>query len=75
VINVPKLLKTTYELRERMNRINEQQQDSLFLPPNGDIRLKKENYDEKQLIQKRIHQLEYELNHLKSQLITISPSK
>jgi hypothetical protein len=56
-----------------MNKINEQQKNS-FLPLNGDIRLKKENFDEKQFIRQRIHELEYELNHLKSQLIINSTS-
>jgi hypothetical protein len=55
-----------------MNKINER--SSPFLPLNGDLRLKKENLDEKQFIRKRIYELEYELNHLKSQLITNSIS-
>lgn len=50
--------------------MNEQDQQTPFLPPNGDLQLKKENFNEKQFIQKRIHELEYELNHLKSKLIT-----
>jgi len=73
VVNVPKLLNTTYQLQEQMNEINKQQMT--LLPPNGDLRPKKENYNEKQFIRKRINELEYELNLLKSQLRTISTSK
>jgi hypothetical protein len=56
-----------------MNKINEKQESS-FLPLNGDLRIKKENFDEKQFIRQRIHELEYELNNLKSQLIINSTS-
>jgi hypothetical protein len=73
VVNVPKLLNTTYQLQEQMNEINKQQMS--LLPPNGDLRPKKENYNEKQFIRKRINELEYELNLLKSQLKTTSTSK
>ncbi|CAF1117625.1 unnamed protein product [Rotaria sordida] len=77
VINVPKLLTTTYQLKEKIKKINEQQQQQQeqqqqqqmsFISPNGGLRLKKENY-EKLLIRKRIKELEQELKHLKSQLI------
>ncbi len=70
MVNVPKLLNTTYQLQEQMNEINKQQMT--LLPPNGDLRPKKENCNEKQFIRKRINELEYELNYLKSQLITSS---
>lgn len=70
MIDVPKLLNTTYQLKEQINQMNEQDhQTKPFLPPNGDLHLKKEHLNEKQIIQKRIDELEYELNYLKSQLI------
>ncbi|CAF0771859.1 unnamed protein product [Rotaria sordida] len=76
VVDVPKLLCTTYQLKEQMNKINEQQQQQQqqqipLLPPNGNLRcvtIKKEHDDEQQLIRKRIDELEQELNHLKLQL-------
>ncbi|CAF1103549.1 unnamed protein product [Adineta steineri] len=69
VVDVPKLLNTTYQLKEQINTIREQQQ-MLLLPPNGDLKIKKDNCDEKQTIQKRINELEQELNHLRLQLQT-----
>ncbi|CAF4504812.1 unnamed protein product [Rotaria sp. Silwood1] len=84
VVNVPKLLTTTYQLKEKIKKINEQQrqeyeqqqqqqeqQQMPFISPNGGVRSKKENY-EKLLIRKRIKELEHELKHLRSQLITSS---
>ncbi|CAF2992204.1 unnamed protein product [Rotaria sp. Silwood2] len=83
VVNVPKLLTTTYQLKEKIRKINEQQQQEQqqqqhhqqqeqqqipFISPNGGLRLKKENYD-RLLIRKRIKELEQELRHLRSQLI------
>ncbi|UJR14140.1 hypothetical protein I4U23_001134 [Adineta vaga] len=72
VVNVPKLLTTTYQLKQQMNIINEQQKEITVLPLNGDLRIKKENITEKRLIQKRIHELEHELKRLKSKLKTKS---
>jgi len=66
VVDVPKLLCTTYQLKEQITKINEQQQIPL-LPLNGDLRIK-ENDEEQQLIQSRINELEKELNHLRLQL-------
>jgi hypothetical protein len=66
VVDVPKLLCTTYQLKEQMNKINEQQQTSLLPPPNGD--LKKENHEEQRPIRARINELEQELNRLRLQL-------
>ncbi|CAF2999809.1 unnamed protein product [Rotaria sp. Silwood2] len=70
VVDVPKLLCTTYQLKEQMNKINEQQQIPL-LPPNGNLRcttIKKEHDEEQKLILKRIDELEEELTQLKLQL-------
>lgn len=67
VFNVPKLLSTTYQLKEQMNQITQQ---SSLLTPNGDIQLKNEHFDRKQSIRKRIIELECELNYLKSRLKT-----
>lgn len=72
VINVPKLLNTSYQLKEQMKNLHEQNREDIFLSSNGDLRSKKDNYDEKQLIRQRIYELEYELNQLKSQLMTNS---
>jgi hypothetical protein len=60
VVNVPKLLTTT-------NQLKEQQQDVPFLPLNGDLR---SNKDDKQVLRNRINELEQELNYLKLQLTT-----
>lgn len=57
MVNVPKLLK------ERMDK-----QQMPLLPTNSDLRLKKDNSNEKQIIRKRIDELEYELNRLRLQL-------
>ncbi|CAF1181412.1 unnamed protein product [Adineta ricciae] len=74
VVNVPKLITTTYQLKEQMNTINEQreQRQISLLPLNGDIRNKRDSSIEKRFIQKRINELEYELKRLKSQLRTKS---
>ncbi len=65
VVDVPKLLCQTYQLKEQMNKITEQQQTPL-LPPNGD--LKREDHDEQQIILSRINELEQELDRLRLQL-------
>ena len=74
VVNVPKLITTTYQLKEQMSTINEQreQRQISLLPLNGDIRNKRDSSIEKRFIQKRINELEYELKRLKSQLRTKS---
>ncbi|CAF0912043.1 unnamed protein product [Adineta ricciae] len=76
VVDVPKLLCTTYQLKEQMNKYHEQQEqeqlDSSILPPNGDICCLSESNggeEEQKLIQTRIDELEKELDQLKSQLI------
>ncbi|CAF0746785.1 unnamed protein product [Rotaria sp. Silwood1] len=76
VVDVPKLLCTTYQLKEQMNKLNEQrqqqQQQVPLLPPNGNLlfTIIKKEYDEEeqQLIRRRIDELEKELNQLKLQL-------
>ncbi|CAF1208716.1 unnamed protein product [Rotaria magnacalcarata] len=73
VVDVPKLLTTTYQLKERIKIMNEQEQQMMCISPNGDLRSKKENY-EKFFIQRRIRELEQELKHLRSQLIPSSSS-
>lgn len=80
VVNVPKLLSTTYELHERIKKINEQQyeqqqhqQQILYSSANGDLQTRKEN-QEKVYIQKRIKELEQELKQLRSALMTDSTS-
>jgi hypothetical protein len=75
VVDVPKLLTTTYQLKEQLNTINEQQQEIPLLPLNGGARVNKDNGSEKRLIRKRIHELEHELTRLKSQLKTRSTTK
>ncbi|CAF4386370.1 unnamed protein product, partial [Rotaria magnacalcarata] len=67
------LLTTTYQLKERIKIMNEQEQQMMCISPNGDLRSKKENY-EKFFIQRRIRELEQELKHLRSQLIPSSSS-
>ena len=73
VVDVPRLLCTTYQLKEQMTKITEQQQQQTtpLLPPNGDLRsfsTKIENDQEQQIIRTRIDELEQELNHLRLQL-------
>ncbi|CAF3314780.1 unnamed protein product [Rotaria socialis] len=70
VVDVPKLLCTTYQLKEQMHKINEQQPIPL-LPPNGILSCAptiKEEDEEQELIRTRIKELEQELNHLKLQV-------
>ncbi|CAF4369554.1 unnamed protein product, partial [Rotaria magnacalcarata] len=70
VVDVPKLLCTTYQLKEQMHKINEQQQIP-SLPPNGIVRCVptiKEEDGEQEVIRTRIKELEQELNHLKLQV-------
>jgi hypothetical protein len=71
VVNVPKLLCTTHQLKEQTKQINEQQQITR-LPSNGNLCCSSSNNDEKQNIRSRINELEQELNLLKSQLIPTS---
>jgi hypothetical protein len=64
VFNVPKLLNSSYQLQEQMRHVTREHPIGL----NGKINIKNDTPSEKQLIQKRINELESELNHLKSQL-------
>ena len=76
VVDVPKLLRTTYQLKEQVEKLNEQQQqqqkDQLPLcPSNGDLSSvpkRKQQHDEHETIRTRIVELEDELNRLRSQL-------
>lgn len=68
VVNVPKLLTTTYRLKEQKNIQQEQEQQKPLMPVNGDLKGKKDAGNEKRLIYKRIHELEDELSRLRSQL-------
>lgn len=70
VFNVPKLLSSSYQLKEQMQQITREHQAGL----NGKIRINNEAPSEKHLILKRIKELEVELTHLKSQLRTNSIS-
>ncbi|UJR33028.1 hypothetical protein I4U23_020487 [Adineta vaga] len=76
VVDVPKLLCTSYQLKEQINKFTEQQQqqqqDSPLLLPNGDIRYSSnvnEDDDKQEFIRTRINELEQELNELKAQLM------
>ena len=63
VVNVPKLLCTTYQLKQEMSKLNEERQQHVpFLVANGNL------VNEKQFLRSRINELEQELTHLKSQL-------
>ena len=66
VVDVPKLLCTTYQLKEQMTKINEQQ-DMPLLPPNGDVRCTV-MVEDQEMLRTRIDQLEEELTHLRLQL-------
>jgi len=75
VVDVPKLLCTTYQLKEQITKISEQQQQQQQqqhipllseAPPNGDIR--QDFHYEQEHIHHRINELEQELKQLKSQL-------
>lgn len=66
VVDVPKLLCTTYQLKEQMTKINEQQ-DMPLLPPNGDVRCTA-IVEDQGMLRTRIDQLEEELTHLRLQL-------
>ena len=74
VVDVPKLICTTYQLKEQMNRLREEQgpQAIPLLPSNGDLpnnsNKRKENPNEQELIRTRIEELEQELNRLRGQL-------
>lgn len=77
VVDVPKLLCTTYQLKEQMTKISEQhqqqqqqQQQIPLLPLNGDI--KRNNSPEPDNIRLRITELEQELNQLRLQLSVIN---
>ncbi|CAF0763066.1 unnamed protein product [Adineta steineri] len=73
VVDVPKLLCTTYQLKEQMDILNKQQHITI-LPQNGDIcSLSKdsESNDQQQLIRTRIDELEQELNQLRLQLFKL----
>ena len=64
VFNVPKLLSSSCQLPEQLRQITREHQGG----SNGKTNLKNEISTEKQLIYKRIKELESELSHLKSQL-------
>lgn len=66
MVDVPKLLCTTYQLKEQMTKITEQQ-DLPLLPPNGDVRCTNMG-DDQDMLRTRIDQLEDELTHLRLQL-------
>ena len=79
VVNVPKLLCTTYELKEQMKIINEQkhQYEPLF-PSNGNRPCpspQRDTHDERKTIRTRIHELEEELRYLRSRLSITPTSK
>lgn len=71
MFDVPKLLSTSCQLQEQMRQITREHQVDL----NGDIGVRKDQYDDKQWIRKRIHELESELDYLKSQQRTNFPLK
>ena len=69
VVDVPKLLCTTYQLKEQITKINEQQQQTPLLPPNGDLGCSAiKSAREQEIARARIAELEQELNHLRIQL-------
>ena len=73
VVDVPRLLCTTYQLKEQMNKYHEEQEqlDSSMLSPNGDICYSSQlngTNEEQELIRTRIDELEKELDQLRSQL-------
>lgn len=76
MINVPKLLCTTYQLKEEINKINEQrEQNSPLLVGNGifsNSTSKHELSVEKQILRSRINELEQELEILRSKLTNSS---
>jgi hypothetical protein len=80
VVDIPKLICTSYQLQEQMNRIREEQQQQQFataLSPNGDVlnlSSNKQDADQQQMIQVRIDELEQELDRLRLQLTKIEPS-
>ena len=71
MFDVPKLLSTSCQLQEQMRQITREHQVGL----NGDIGVRKDQYDDKQWIRKRIHELESELDYLKSRQRTNFPSR
>lgn len=71
MFNVPKLLSTSCRLQEQMREITREHQVGV----NGDIGVRKDQYDDKQWIRNRIHELESELDRLKSQQRTHFSSK
>ena len=74
VVDVPKLISTTYQLKEQINKILDEQTNNPLLPANGDIlsaAKEKERSEEQQTIRCRIDELELELNRLKTQLVKL----
>lgn len=73
VVDVPKLICTTYQLKEQMTKIREEQQEQQqttpFLTSNGDI-----SGQQQLVIRNKIDELEQELNCLRIQLAKLEHS-